>query len=61
MEIAVVETEQELGAVAAGRIAQLVGGRPDPVLGVATGSSPLGTYAALAGATSPTVSPSAIR
>ena len=48
MEIAVVETEQELGAVAAGRIAQLVGGRPDPVLGVATGSSPLGTYAALA-------------
>ncbi|MFC6359523.1 glucosamine-6-phosphate deaminase [Luteococcus peritonei] len=48
MEVVIENTAEDLGERAAERIAQLVAGRPRPVLGVATGSSPLSTYAALA-------------
>lgn len=48
MEVVVCRDADEVGRVAGARIAHLVGQRPDPVLGVATGSSPLATYADLA-------------
>lgn len=48
MEVVIVEGPEEVGALAAERIADLVAARPRAVLGVATGSSPLATYRALA-------------
>ena len=48
MEIVVLDTAEEVARVAADRIAALVRRRPEAVLGLATGSSPLGTYGELA-------------
>ncbi|TPV51090.1 glucosamine-6-phosphate deaminase [Pseudarthrobacter phenanthrenivorans] len=48
MEIFVVPDASGTGAVAAGILAAVIRSRPDAVLGVATGSSPLPVYAALA-------------
>lgn len=48
MEIFVVPDASAAGAVAAGILAAVVRSKPDAVLGVATGSSPLPVYAALA-------------
>lgn len=48
MELVVATSPAEVGHIAADRIATALSGRADPVLGVATGSSPLGTYRALA-------------
>lgn len=48
MEVVIVAGPVEVGAFAAGRIAEIVAAKPDAVLGVATGSSPLETYRALA-------------
>lgn len=49
MEIFIVPDAAAIGAVAAGIIAAVVRSKPDAVLGVATGGSPLPVYAALAG------------
>jgi glucosamine-6-phosphate deaminase len=49
MEVFVVPDASGTGAVAAGIIAAVVRSKPDAVLGVATGSSPLPVYEALAG------------
>jgi glucosamine-6-phosphate deaminase len=48
MEIFVVPDASGAGAVAAGILAAVIRSKPDLVLGVATGSSPLPVYAALA-------------
>lgn len=48
MEVIVVTDRHELAARAADRVEALVRRKPDAVLGVATGSSPLGLYAELA-------------
>lgn len=48
MEIVIARDEAEVGERAADAIVAALAGRPEPVLGVATGSSPLSTYAALA-------------
>jgi glucosamine-6-phosphate deaminase len=48
MEIFVVPDASGTGAVAAGILAAVIRSKPDLVLGVATGSSPLPVYAALA-------------
>ena len=48
MEIFVVPDASGTGAVAAGILAAVIRSKPDAVLGVATGSSPLPVYAALA-------------
>lgn len=48
MEVVIVAGPVEVGAFAAGRIAEIVAAKPEAVLGVATGSSPLETYRALA-------------
>lgn len=48
-EVTIVGSAEEAGAIAAGIIASLVADQPDAVLGLATGSTPLSTYAALAG------------
>lgn len=48
MKVIVTESETELAQHAANAIADALRSRPAPVLGVATGSSPLGTYRALA-------------
>lgn len=47
-EVVIVPDEKVGGRLAAARIARLVGARPDAVLGLATGASPLSTWAALA-------------
>jgi len=47
-EVVIVADEAEAGELAAGAIAELVRRRPDAVLGLATGSTPLSTYRALA-------------
>jgi glucosamine-6-phosphate deaminase len=49
MEIFVVPDAEGTGAVAAGILAAVIRSRPDAVLGVATGGSPLPVYVALAG------------
>ncbi|MGO4804628.1 glucosamine-6-phosphate deaminase [Arthrobacter sp. 2MCAF15] len=49
MEIFVVPNAEGTGAVAAGILAAVVRNRPDAVLGLATGGSPLPVYEALAG------------
>lgn len=48
MEIVILPTPEDVGRLAAARIARLVEQRPDAVLGLATGSSPLAIYAELA-------------
>ena len=47
-EVTIVGGQDEAGALAAGIIGRLVALAPDAVLGLATGSTPLSTYAALA-------------
>ena len=47
-EVTIVRGQEEAGALAAGIIGRLVASAPDAVLGLATGSTPLSTYAALA-------------
>ncbi|TQL47000.1 glucosamine-6-phosphate deaminase [Homoserinimonas aerilata] len=47
-EVIIVESAEAAGEIAADAIEALVGGRPDAVLGLATGSTPLTTYRALA-------------
>lgn len=47
-EVVIVPSAAEAGELAAGAIARLVSSRPDAVLGLATGSTPLTTWAALA-------------
>jgi glucosamine-6-phosphate deaminase len=48
MEVFVLPDAAAVGAAAAARIAAVVRLKPDAVLGLSTGSSPLGTYVALA-------------
>lgn len=48
MEVVIVDGPDAGGELAAGAIASLLGRRPDAVLGLATGSSPLPVYRALA-------------
>jgi glucosamine-6-phosphate deaminase len=47
-EVVIVPSPTEGGDIAAGIISSLVAARPDAVLGLATGSTPLSTYRALA-------------
>ena len=47
-EVVVVEDEQAAGALAAASILELIRSKPDTVLGLATGSTPLTVYRALA-------------
>ncbi|WP_430647656.1 glucosamine-6-phosphate deaminase [Agromyces sp. GXS1127] len=47
-EVVIVRDDVEAGELAAGAIVDLVRSRPDAVLGLATGSTPLTTYRALA-------------
>ena len=47
-EVVIVESADAAGGIAAALIARLVTARPDAVLGLATGSTPLGTWRALA-------------
>jgi glucosamine-6-phosphate deaminase len=48
MQIRTVPTYQEMSAIAAGMIAAILREKPDAVLGLATGSTPIGTYDELA-------------
>lgn len=48
MEVVILPSAAEVGVLAARKILHLVRGKPDAVLGLATGSSPLAIYAALA-------------
>ena len=48
MEVVILGSAAEVGRLAARTIVRLVGRKPDAVLGLATGSSPLAIYAALA-------------
>lgn len=47
MQIVIVGSSTEVGRIAAAKIGQVIRGRADAVLGVATGSSPLAIYAEL--------------
>ncbi|MBO9577186.1 MAG: glucosamine-6-phosphate deaminase [Microbacteriaceae bacterium] len=47
-EVVIVPDAETAGEIAAAEIAELVGRRPDAVLGLATGSTPLSTWAELA-------------
>jgi glucosamine-6-phosphate deaminase len=47
-EVIIVSSAEEAGELAAGAIADLVARKPDAVLGLATGSTPLTTWSALA-------------
>ena len=44
MDVVIVDTYEQMSAVAAGIIANLIRHQPDCVLGLATGSTPIGTY-----------------
>ena len=44
MEVIIVDTAEEVARVAADAITELFAARPEAVLGVATGSSPVGVY-----------------
>ena len=44
MEVIISETYEELGKAAARRVARTLNAKPDAVLGLATGSTPLGLY-----------------
>ena len=46
-EVVIVASAEEAGAIAADIVGDLVADRPDAVLGLATGSTPLSTYAAV--------------
>ena len=46
-EVVIVGSEEEGGALVADEIVRVIAGRPDAVLGLATGSTPLPVYAAL--------------
>ena len=48
MEIVILPTPAEVGRLAARKIAQIITRKPDAVVGLATGSSPLAIYAELA-------------
>ena len=48
MEVIILPSPAEVGELAARKIAQLIRRKPDTVLGLATGSSPLAIYGALA-------------
>lgn len=48
MQVVLAGSPAEVGRLAAARIAQLIRSKPDAVLGLATGSSPLASYAELA-------------
>lgn len=48
MEIIIVANEEEVGRVAADKVIEHLSGLATPVIGLATGSSPLGLYAELA-------------
>ena len=48
MEIVILPTPAEVGRLAARKIAQVITRKPDAVVGLATGSSPLAIYAELA-------------
>lgn len=48
MEVVILHTPEEIGGVAADAIEKLLSRKPDAVLGLATGSSPLPVYDALA-------------
>ncbi|MDQ0755051.1 glucosamine-6-phosphate deaminase [Arthrobacter sp. B3I4] len=48
MEVIIAATPGQVGCIAAGVIAGIVGKKPDAVLGLATGSSPMVVYAELA-------------
>ncbi|GAE76173.1 glucosamine-6-phosphate deaminase [Cutibacterium acnes JCM 18918] len=48
MEVIICSDEQAVGRIAADRIAKVLGRAKAPVLGVATGSTPLTTYSSLA-------------
>src|ERR1700742_4192317 len=48
MEVVILADAKEIGAVAADAVGELLGGKPDAVLGLATGSSPLVIYDELA-------------
>lgn len=50
MEVVIVATADDIGAITAAVIAERIGAKPDLVLGVATGSSPLPVYRSLAAA-----------
>lgn len=47
MQVVIVDSPAEVGRVAAAKIGQVIRRRPDAVLGLATGSSPLAIYAEL--------------
>ena len=47
MEVVILASRREIAALAADTIVRLLAGKPDAVLGLATGSSPLGVYAEL--------------
>jgi len=47
-EVVIVQSKEEAGSIAADAIRALVSAKPDAVLGLATGSTPLTTWAALA-------------
>lgn len=48
MEVVILPTAHDVGELAADRVLVALAARPDPVLGLATGSSPLGLYSSLA-------------
>lgn len=48
-EVLIVKDQQEAGAIVARAMADLIAAKPDAVLGLATGSTPLRVYEALAG------------
>jgi glucosamine-6-phosphate deaminase len=47
-EVVIVETQDAAGEIAADAVAALIGRNPEAVLGLATGSTPLSSYAAIA-------------
>jgi glucosamine-6-phosphate deaminase len=49
VEVVILAGEDEIGALAADTLVRLLTDKPDAVLGLATGSSPLGVYRELAG------------
>jgi glucosamine-6-phosphate deaminase len=47
VEVIILPTPEDVGRVAAARVAAVVARKPDAVIGLATGSSPSGLYADL--------------
>lgn len=50
MEVVIVDDDEQIGEIAASIVIATVGRKPDAVIGLATGSSPLSTYRRLIGA-----------